>query len=100
MPVLAKALAIKFLARYLTLEYFGFDAEKLRGALDNILHDLMMIQRLEHVQPAKAAVGHHDAIIIVRDACLKRARKRKNHNDECENKQNRKMKTKRTRIKM
>lgn len=47
--------------------------------MSNVLYDLMVIKRLKHVKAAKAAIGHHDAIIIVRDACLKRARKRKNH---------------------
>jgi len=59
--------------------YFDFNAEKLGGSLDDILHDLMMIERLKQMETTEAAVGHHDAIIIVRDACLKRAHKRKYH---------------------
>lgn len=86
------------LQRYLTLEYFSFDAKKLRGALSYILYDLMVIECLEHVQATKAAVGHNDSIFIVRDACLKGARKRKNHKMSAKNKtENKKNKQKRQR---
>jgi len=79
LPKLAEPLPLELLQSDLTLEYFGFDAQKLSRSLCYVLHDFVVIQRLKQMEATESAVGHHDSSLIVRDACLKRVRKK----DEC-----------------
>lgn len=66
--VLAEALLFDDVQCDLANQHLDLDAEELVGALDDVLHDLMVIERLEHVQPAKGTVRNDDAALIVLDA--------------------------------
>lgn len=63
--VAAEALALHLRKRELALQHLDADAQILGGRVGDVLHDLVMVERLEDVQPTEGAVRNHNAAVVV-----------------------------------